>query len=37
MTRPPGKDAGEMVSESLRLRTETSDHSADRTSINFKR
>jgi adenylate cyclase class 2 len=29
--------AGEIVSEWLRLRAETGDHSADRTSINFKR
>jgi adenylate cyclase class 2 len=29
--------AGEIASEWLRLRTETSDHTAERTSINFKR
>ena len=29
--------AGEIVSEWLRLRAETGDHSADRASINFKR
>jgi hypothetical protein len=29
--------AGEIVSEWLRLRTETGDHTAERNSINFKR